>query len=111
MKILLDANLSWRLGRLLKDFCEEVIHVESTQLASPARDIDIWNFAKSNGYVLATNDEDFAHLLVSKGFPPKIILFRTGNQDTKAIAALFNKHKDEIESLHNSDKVGILEIF
>ena len=41
MKILLDANLSWRLARLLKDFCEEVIHVESTQLASPARDIDI----------------------------------------------------------------------
>ena len=41
MKLLLDANLSWRLSKLLSEFFEEVIHVDSTSLPAPAKDIEI----------------------------------------------------------------------
>ncbi len=111
MKILLDANISWRLVNLLPDYCEQIIHVEKTDLPVPAKDIDIWEYAKSNNFIIATNDEDFLNISLSKGYPPKVILLRTGNQNTTAIAGLFKKHKKEIEGLLLKEHLGVLEIF
>lgn len=56
------------------------------------------------------NDEDFLNLANLKGFPPKILL-KTGNQSNSYIEALLIKHKADIQSLHQSDDYGILELF
>jgi predicted nuclease of predicted toxin-antitoxin system len=48
---------------------------------------------------------------MSKGFPPKIILLRTGNQSTKYIAGILSKHKTEIVEFVNNDEFGVLEIY
>ena len=111
MKILLDANLSWRLSKLLPGYCEQIIHVEETDVPIPAKDIDIWNYAQAQGFTIATNDEDFLNLLLSKGYPPKLILFRTGNQRTKVIVELLKKHQNEIQELNQKKHIGVLEIF
>ena len=111
MKLLLDANLSWRLTKLLKEYCDEIIHVDNTPLPHPAKDSDIWKYAKSNDYIIITNDEDYLNLLLSKGFPPKVILLRTGNQSTKVIAELLEKHRQDIGLLHQNSRLGILEIY
>ncbi len=84
MKLLIDANLSYRLIKRLSPLFEEVLHVEQTGLPIPATDFDIWHWAKKNGYILIlTRDEDFAQLQNLKGHPPKIVILRIQNRTTQ----------------------------
>jgi len=48
----------------------------------PAEDMDIWNYALDNGYIIITKDNDFVDLLELNGFPPKIVLLKTGNNSS-----------------------------
>jgi len=111
MKLLLDANISWRLIPILKQHFSDCLHVEQTNLPKPATDSEIWKFAKDNNLLIVTNDEDFLDMINLKGFPPKIILLRTGNQSNSFVCNLLIRHKDDIESLSNSSETGLLEIF
>jgi predicted nuclease of predicted toxin-antitoxin system len=111
MKLLIDANLSWRLEKLLSKTFTEVLHVDNTVLPAPAKDSEIWNFAKKGAYTILTNDVDFYNLLLIKGFPPKIILLQTGNLSTKSIAELINSKQPEIEMFESDTDLGLLEIF
>jgi predicted nuclease of predicted toxin-antitoxin system len=112
MKLLLDANLSWKLVSLLKDHFGECIHADNiSELEFPAKDTKIWQYAKDNGYTVITQDNDFANLLVMKGFPPKIILLKTGNCRKKFTADLLIRSKQVIEELLTSEQYGLLEIY
>lgn len=48
MKLLLDANISWRLCDRLKSHFEDCFHVDLTGLKIPASDNDIWKYALAN---------------------------------------------------------------
>ena len=96
MKLLLDANISWRLTTRLQAHFEECHHVDYIDLIVPAKDIDIWNYALSNQYIIVTNDEDFLNLITTKGFPSKLILLKTGNQSNFYIETLLIKHKADM---------------
>lgn len=109
MKILLDASLSWRLVNILKPYFVEVWHVDSAVLPAPAKDSAIWEFARLNDAVIITNDDDFYKLSLIKGFPPKVVVLRTGNQSNNYLAEILIKHIQEIQNLVNSD-YGLLEI-
>ena len=111
MKLLIDANLSYKLADKLKPFFEECFHVDYIGLQVPARDIEIWNYAKENNLIIVTNDEYFLNLLNVKGFPPKIVLLRMGNQRTIFIADLLVTHLAEIEALNNDISLGALELY
>ncbi|MEN8122693.1 MAG: DUF5615 family PIN-like protein [Bacteroidota bacterium] len=110
IKLLLDANLSYRLVKKLHKIYPESIHVTRTGLPIPAQDIAIWEWAKKNNYLIVTNDEDFEHLLNLYHFPPKVILLRTGNQLTNSIAKILFEYFDEIVSFEKSEELGLLEI-
>jgi predicted nuclease of predicted toxin-antitoxin system len=77
MKLLLDANISWRLANRLKAYFEDCFHVDHIGLEIPAKDTAIWNFALTANLIIVTNDEDFLNFSNIKGFPPKIVLLRT----------------------------------
>jgi len=109
MKILLDANISYKLVNKLKPIFGECDHVDLIGLNVPAQDIDIWKYAKDNEFIIITKDEDFMNLLEIKGFPPKIVLLRTGNSSSKALFELLEKMKPTIEDLEKSE-YGLLEI-
>jgi predicted nuclease of predicted toxin-antitoxin system len=112
MKILLDANLSFRLVKKLADLSTECLHVTRTGLPIPASDVAIWDWAKKNGYlILVSNDEDFRFLLERFGGPPKVILLKTGNKSTEEIASILLRHKSGIIDLAESDDVDLLEIY
>lgn len=111
MKLLLDANLSWRLVNKLKTHFEDCFHVDYIGLNVPAKDTEIWFYALDNNLIIATNDDDFLNLADDKGFPPKVILLRTGNQSNEYILEVLIKHKDDISALNTSDEYGFLEIF
>lgn len=67
--------------------------------------------ARENGYAIVTSDDDFNLFCISKGFPPKIVLLRTGNQSTKYLAEIIRKHKSSIAEFLQSEEYGVLEIF
>ena len=60
--------------------------------------------------IIVTNDEDFFNLINLKGFPPKVILLKTGNQNNSYIESLLIKHVQDIQLLQDNPEVGLLEI-
>ena len=48
MKLLLDANVSWRLSARLKSHFEDCVHVDHVGLKIPPSDNDIWEYALMN---------------------------------------------------------------
>ncbi|MDR0504175.1 MAG: DUF5615 family PIN-like protein [Treponema sp.] len=109
MKLLLDANLSWRLIPVLSEHFGECTHVNKTDLPKPASDTEIWNYAAMNGYTIVTQDSDFLNFLETKGFPPKVILIRAGNMTRKMAEEILIHAKTEISELENNN-YGLLEI-
>ena len=72
--------------------------------------MDIWNYAKEHDLIIITNDEDYVDLVNLRGFPPKVVLLKTGNQSRLFISNLLIQRKDDIETLQNSKESGLLEI-
>ena len=110
MKLLLDENLSFRLvARLQPDFPGTTqVRLESLEMVT---DIEIWKFAKSQGFTLVTQDSDFHELSLMQGPPPKIIWLKCGNQSRTFVAELLIKHKSAIEQFIRDDEVACLEIY
>lgn len=111
MQLLLDANISWRLTKKLEIYFQCCLHVDYIGLSTPATDTEIWNYALTNRFIVVTNDEDFLTMINLKGFPPKVILLKTGNQSNSFIETILIKHKADIEALHQSSEYGLLEIY
>jgi predicted nuclease of predicted toxin-antitoxin system len=111
MKLLLDANISWRLAIKLSAFFEDCRHVDNIGLPIPPADTTIWNYALVHDCIIVTNDDDFINLLNVKGFSPKVVLLKTGNQSTNYIAEVLIKHIPDIELLYRSEEYGLLEIY
>lgn len=108
--LLLDANLSWRSIAILNEYYDNCVHVDNIGLKVPAKDSEIWEYAKESQSVIVTNDEDFLNLQVLLGFPPKVVLFRTGNLKRKEIENILINAKPNILDLINSNEYGLLEI-
>ena len=108
--LLLDANLSWRLCKLLEPEFGKVYHVDKCGLNIPATDIEIWEWASKRNAIIVTNDEDYYYLLEDKGTPPKVVLLKMGNQSTKNLAKTLIHHKPQIEELHQSASLSMLKI-
>ena len=58
MKLLFDQNLSHNLVRALADLFPDCAHVRHFELKE-AEDPIVWDFARSNGYVIVSKDDDF----------------------------------------------------
>jgi predicted nuclease of predicted toxin-antitoxin system len=110
MRLLLDANLSWRMTAVLKLHFEDCFHVDAIGLAIPAKDSEIWEYARKNDLIVITNDEDFIDFINVKGFPPKVVLLKTGNQSRLYVTNLLIQRKNDILALSTSSDVGLLEI-
>ena len=112
MKLLLDANLSWRLIPVLKEYFDECVHADNIpDIEFPAKDTKIWQYAKDNGYIVITHDNDFNDLIFTRGFPPKIVWMRTGNCSRKITTDILIRSKPAIEELFISEEYGLLDFF
>ena len=74
-----------------------------------ATDLEIFEFAKNNDYLIVTFDSDFCDLSIINGFPPKIIWIRTGNTTTTHLEKLIRERTDLI-ILFTNENYGCLEI-
>ena len=110
ISLLIDANLSWRSVTVLKNHYDDCVHVDDTGLSYPAKDMEIWSYAKKHEMLIVTNDEDFLRLSSLKGFPPKVLLLRTGNQSRKFVEQILINLKKQIEIFFESSEYGVLEL-
>ena len=58
MKLLFDQNISYRILKKIGEDFPGPAHVTRTGLNRPS-DLQIWEYAKTNGFIIVTFDEDF----------------------------------------------------
>lgn len=109
MKLLFDQNISPRILKILPETLYRATHVNFNKLQDK-NDLEIFNFAKSSGFCMVTQDSDFNDLLRLKGFPPKAIWFRLGNVKTEIIANLLVQRHQEIKVFYESKENGLFEV-
>jgi predicted nuclease of predicted toxin-antitoxin system len=109
MKLLFEQNISFRIMRLLPDSFTDCRHVRSVGL-NDCDDVEIWQFAKRNGFTVLTFDADFLDISILRGFPPKIVWLRTGNLTTSEIAERLILNYSSIASFIDNIDQNCLEI-
>jgi predicted nuclease of predicted toxin-antitoxin system len=72
---------------------------------------DIWQYAKTNGFILVSQDADFADMATLYGPPPKVIWLRCGNQPTKAIEKRLRDHAEALAHFEQDDTATCGEIY
>lgn len=109
MKLLLDQNLSRKLGNRLADIFPGTSHVQFYGLAEKT-DTEIWEFAKANDFCIVTQDADFAERSRLYGSPPKVVWLRCGNAPTREVEVLIRAGAEAIQELLNDSKLHCLEL-
>ena len=93
MKLLLDENLSRRIVPFL-----QADYPGSTQITlinmETASDLDVWQFAKKNDYVIVTKDSDFYDISLVLDTPPTVIWIKTGNVTKSRITNLLLQNRE-----------------
>ena len=107
MKLLLDQNISYKVVRLLADAFSDVKHVRSVGLVNVS-DLEIWQYAKINGYTVITFDSDFIELSVLKSSLPKVIWLKFGNSTNLKVANKLIINQKTISEFIKDDNNEIL---
>ena len=110
MKLLFDANISFRIVKKLKNDFPNCLHISKSGLNPPISDRMIWNFAEMTNYIIVTHDEDFYEFSNLYGAPPKVIWLRFGTPPTDIVVQKLLTYKAEIENLALDDTLDLLEI-
>ena len=110
MKLLFDQNLSFKLCERLADLFPGSNQVRPLGLEQ-ADDSALWQFAKANGFVIVTQDADFADMAALYGPPPKIIWLRCGNQPTAFVEKLLRGQAESIAMFAADAKSACWEIY
>jgi predicted nuclease of predicted toxin-antitoxin system len=110
VKLLFDHNLSPALVNHLQDLYPKSNHIYCLDL-DRVPDIEVWEYARQNDFLIVTKDSDFSDISLLRGFPPKIIWIRRGNCKTAEIEEILRRHIDDIEELNNHETVGVLTLF
>lgn len=107
MRLLFDENLSPRLvGRLAATF-PQCTHVDTAGLHGLS-DLEIWEYARTRGYIIVSKDNDFRQLSFLRGAPPKVVWLSVGNSGTNAIAGLLEQHRAALARLDSSAEESLL---
>ncbi len=109
MKLLLDQNISSKIVETIQYDFPESSHVKIFNLEQHA-DIEIWEFAKQNNFVVVTRDADFFEIGLLRGFPPKIIWIQTDNPSKKYTENLLLTNKDIIYNFVNESETFCLRL-
>lgn len=109
MKLLFDQNISFRVIRRISELYPKARQVRELELENFS-DMQIWEYAKSNGYTIVTFDADFYEITNLKGHPPKIIWLRFGTMTTNNIAVFFNKESILIKEFLDNIDLACLKI-
>ncbi len=109
MKLLLDENLSRRLVPFLQHDYPDTSQVVLLGMES-ATDKEVWQRAKSDGYVIVTRDADFQELSLVWGQPPQVIRLKTPNQARASTLKILLDSRDAIIDALQVQNLASIEI-
>jgi len=75
-----------------------------------ASDVEIWDFAEKNNFVIVTKDNDFLDMSALYGSPPKVIFLNIGNCTLRYVEALLKDSSGEIIRFLEDRDSSLLEI-
>ncbi len=109
MKLLLDENLSRRIVPFLQAEFSGSSHVSLLGLER-AQDRAIWDYARTENFVIVTSDADFEELSLLFGAPPHVVRLVGGNASSGAVLALLTAHAESIRASIENDGRACVEI-
>ena len=107
MKLLLDENLSDRIIARIVDLYPDSEHVKTLGLIN-TDDAVIWEYAKTNGFVIVSKDADFHQRSLLYGHPPKFVYLRIGNCPTSKIIQILRNNLDTMIQFASSETESLL---
>ena len=110
MKLLFDQNLSFKLCARLADLFPNSNQVRLAGLEA-ANDRAVWEFAKTNGFAIVSQDSDFADMAALYGPPPKVIWLRCGNQTNEFIEKPFRDHAEAVIAFEADASAACWELY
>lgn len=96
MKLLLDENLSRRIVPFLQTAFPGSSQVTLLGLESTS-DAEIWQYAKTNGFVIVSRDSDFQERSLVSGHPPQVVWLKIPNRSKTVVLNILLNHHTEIE--------------
>lgn len=109
MRLLFDQNLSYQLVALLQDMYPQSGHVRLAGMADQ-EDLAIWEYARTNGFVIVTKDVDYLTIGARLGHPPKVVRIGLGNCPTAVVADLLRIHRDELLRFDQDEHGAFIEL-
>ena len=109
MSLLIDENLSPSLPRALQDIFPGSLHVFDIDLEATGDDI-IWAYALENRFAIVTKDKDYYQLSLERGYPPKVLLIRTGNTPAAVVVALIRSSENDIRRFLRDEETALLSL-
>ncbi len=107
MKLLLEENLSSQIVRKIIDLYPDSAHVKNLALKN-SEDSLIWEYAKTNNFVIVSKDADFYQHNLLYDRAPKLIYLWIGNSPTVEIIEILRDNFDTICQFENSGSASIL---
>jgi predicted nuclease of predicted toxin-antitoxin system len=107
VKLLLDENLSDRIIHRIVDLYPNSERVKTLGLIN-TDDALIWEYAKTNGFVIVSKDSDFHQHSLLYGHPPKFIYLRIGNCPTLKITQILRDNSDMIVQFESGETESLL---
>lgn len=109
MKLLLDENLSRRLVPAL-----QARFPGSSQVAllglERATDAQICEHAALHGFVICSKDDDFRHLVIARGYRPRLVHLLLGNVGNDAVLSALLAAADRLEAAFGDPAIGFAVI-
>jgi predicted nuclease of predicted toxin-antitoxin system len=108
LKLLFDANLSPKLARRLADLFSDSAHIVAAGLDHCTSDLNIWDYAKTNGFAIVTADADFIQLSETFGAPPHVIRMENCNYKTALVESLLRRNAIRIAAMERNGAAVLL---
>lgn len=109
MKLLFDQNLSPKLPARLADLFPDSRHVLDLAL-DQADDTTVWDRARQGGFTVVSKDEDYSHLSVLRGSPPKVLWLLLGNCTTRQVEDAIRARAADILAFETDVSADVLTI-
>ena len=109
MKLLLDENLSRRIIPFLQTAFPGSSQVVLLGLES-ASDSEIWQYAKTNGFVIVSRDSDFQERSLVAGRPPQVVWLKIPNRSKTVVLNILLDHHTEIKQALIEQNLACVEI-
>ena len=111
--LLLDENISYPIVKRILHLFPGSQAAKRLQLEAK-EDVLVWDAAKTSGFTIITYDDDYELLNQVRGWPPKVILIRSGNLTNDQVVDMLEINFNAIcNSLldEDFDARGVLELY